>query len=174
MSELKIFICGFMGAGKSTFSGHLQLAESYDLDEVIFAKYAAGYAHLGEYIAAIGWPRFRHLEGLELELFCTRDLATSVLALGGGALNQRTLALIRGRPEHLLVWLDTPFNICWQRITGDKVRPLAVKSKKELAVLYAARCEFYSQAHLKLGIDQQNGISQLADLLAYLPPGKIL
>jgi shikimate kinase len=120
----RIVITGFMAAGKTAVA-HALAAELQcawlDLDEFIAARELRSVPAL---IDTDGEARFRELETAALRA----ALATGarVLALGGGTWTvARNRALIA---EHdcVTVWLDAPFELCWQRITASAdVRPLA-------------------------------------------------
>ncbi len=149
-----------MGSGKTTFAAKMNAKNCFDLDHEVLEKHGKGFSHLGELIEAKGWENFRKLEALELAGFCRKDEDEDeelLLSLGGGALNQQSLELIRSKKFIKLVWLDTPFELCLERVSNDKKRPLMVRrSEAELRTLYSERSKFYSQCHIKLGVNEQN------------------
>ncbi len=149
--EERITLAGFMGAGKTTLAAALarQLScRMIDLDELIVA-------HEGRSIRAImdedGEPQFREIETRALEHALAENLAR-IIALGGGTWTlERNRALIR---EHncLTIWLDAPFELCWQRIvnsTTDDSRPLA-REQEQARRLYVERQELYQLAMLRV------------------------
>jgi len=172
VEKVKIFICGFMGSGKTTFAKNLKLDKTVDLDEVIFQKYAQNFENLGAYIEDRGWDNFRKIELLEVEKICSSPMETMAISLGGGALSNKSMSLINAKDRHILVWLNTPFEVCFERISGDKNRPLAKRQKQELASLFQERSKLYSRAQIQLSVSEQNKIRNVGDLLKYLDDPK--
>src|SRR5215471_5607067 len=124
--DRRIVILGFMGCGKTTVAKELArklAAEFVDLDSFVFEHEGRSAA---EIIQADGESAFRQIESAALnEVLTTTD--ARVIALGGGTWNipaNRTLIALH---DCLSVWLDAPFDLCWQRITdsGKTLRPLA-------------------------------------------------
>lgn len=137
-----IFLCGFMGSGKTTVgraAAQLAGADFIDLDEAIVA-------HSGRTIPEIfnehGEAYFRELETAVLaEAAFSQN--PSVVATGGGALISPTNAeLCRKRGS--IVFLDVPFEVCYSRIYSDPNRPIAAsRSREELLALYRTRSGLY-------------------------------
>jgi shikimate kinase len=143
---MNYFICGFSGAGKSYLlklieqSYHLSHYHFIDLDFLIDQKYAAEFDNIGAMIESIGMEAFRLLELNEI-----KDLADKknvFLALGGGALTQKTQALLSSWTG---LWLDTNFEKCFERIKNDRNRPLVKAGKDCLKKLYQERLANYKQ-----------------------------
>jgi shikimate kinase len=119
----QIFLVGFMASGKSTIGPLLaaRLNRPFiDIDPLIEARTRRTIAEL---IASEGEDRFRQIETETLRETVQGEIA--VIAPGGGAITRaenRELMSNRG----IIVWLDTPFELCWLRIQRDQVvRPLA-------------------------------------------------
>jgi shikimate kinase len=137
-----IFLCGFMGCGKTTVGqAAAQLAGSafIDLDEAIVL-------HAGKTISEIfsehGEAYFRELETAVLAetAFSSKQ---SIVATGGGALISSTNAELC-RKRGCIVFLDTPFEVCYSRIRSDPNRPVAAsRSREELLELYRIRSDLY-------------------------------
>jgi shikimate kinase len=152
---MKILICGFMGAGKSYWLNELKknsIGSSFnfiDLDHELAHAMQIEYTKLGEWIRNQGWPAFRQLEEKTIRdlLKAKEDL---ILSLGGGSLHQDLIDDILINKNIKLVYLDTAFEICSERITSDPNRPLASLPIEELRSLYEERKQLYSQAHLTL------------------------
>lgn len=145
----RILITGFMGAGKTTVA--VALAESLgcqavDLDQSIVER--EGRA-IHELIAMDGEASFRETETEALQDALTRNTA-GVIALGGGAwIIERNRLLIHAHQGYT-VWLDAPFDLCWQRITsGEAVRPLA-QNREQSGRLYTERRALYELADLRV------------------------
>lgn len=155
----KIYLCGFMGCGKSTlmkkWSAEAESHEFKDLDEIIFSKFARkGESDLGEVIERIGWPAFRDAERCVAEEISEIKNGL-VLSLGGGFLSDANLNFLKNLENSAVVFLNTPFDVCFERIKNSKERPLAKKSRDELFELYQSRLENYEQAHVSLDEKEQ-------------------
>lgn len=141
----RIVLLGFMACGKTTVAKELarQLeSEFLDLDSFITELHGRSPA---EMIQREGEEKFREIETLAL-----RDVLQSndarVIALGGGTWTipaNRTLIALH---DCLSVWLDAPFELCWQRINASQaVRPLA-PDREATSARYEARRSDYSLA----------------------------
>ena len=165
LSSMIILLCGPMGAGKSALLHRIARSDSAycfeDLDQVILAR--AGYETVEQLVEAKGWDFFRqkeyqHLESLLLE---KKNL---VLALGGGSLNERALELIE-QTRGYLIYLQTPFEVCYQRICNQAGRPLLREGREFLYQLFLQREAWYLRSHIYLDMKKQQGVKTLKDLL---------
>lgn len=167
-----IVITGFMGCGKTetarALASRLGLAIT-DLDRAIFNQTGRTAAQL---ITQEGEPAFRALETKML-----RDLLlnhrTGVIALGGGAWITNENRELISEHNGLTVWLDAPFELCWQRIaTSAEVRPLG-RTREEAQKLYLLRRPIYQLAtiHLPVQPDEPLGkiVARLEAALANYP-----
>jgi shikimate kinase len=144
---VNFFICGFTGAGKTTFLKKLSAYEEIkiqkfkflDLDQVILDNFSS-YRSLAELIADKGFPEFREIE-LESIKTISR-YGSTILALGGGSLRVNTMEVLK---DWKGLWLNETFETCYSRICGDKSRPITDLSKDELEKLYLERTSFYSR-----------------------------
>src|ERR1700752_4953623 len=122
----RIVILGFMACGKTTVGRALARrlqCRFVDLDSFITEREGRSPA---EIIQSDGEAAFRATETLALR-DVLQDADNVVVSLGGGTWTipaNRTLIALH---ECLSIWLDVPFEICWQRIleNSDAVRPLA-------------------------------------------------
>lgn len=138
-----IYFCGFMGCGKTTVARHISRRlqiPAYDLDQLIVE-------HCGMPIPQIfekyGEAYFRQVETEVLK--STQDLRPAVFATGGGILTNPENGKVLQKLG-TLIYLKTPFSLCYQRIKGDQNRPLAIsKSREELLKLYQGRDAVYRQ-----------------------------
>lgn len=141
---MNIFLCGFMGCGKSTVGKILaqQLGYSFaDLDEFIVNSEGRT---IPEIFSQNGEEYFRDLETNAIKAFADKD--GYVIALGGGAVLRKENALA-AKSQGEVVYIKADFETCFERISGDKNRPLAASSdKNSLYERYLSREELYSQA----------------------------
>ncbi|MBT7610630.1 MAG: hypothetical protein HN576_12800 [Bacteriovoracaceae bacterium] len=160
-----ILICGFMGAGKTTFLNELQKSSCtgsfLDLDHEIFLRSGTGHQDLTELIGDVGWQEFRSLELKilnELKIGSEGQGSDLFISLGGGAVTEKLLELKQSWDDCFLVWLNTPLSTCLERIVGDKSRPLTTKGPKYLKELYSQREEYYQKADTCLYASNQDRI----------------
>ena len=138
-----VFLCGFMGCGKSTVGRILARnlgVKLVDLDNYIEQQEGMKISQIFE---KKGEAYFRALETKALKEFKTMG---GVVATGGGTLlteeNGNT-----AKESGVVVFLDVPFNVCYGRIKGDKNRPIAYNSTREqLEERYNTRRPLY-EAH---------------------------
>ena len=158
----RIVIVGFMGSGKTTVAEALarQLGcQAIDLDSFIAEREGRSPA---EIIAQDGEPAFREIEADALrEVF--ENKKGEVIALGGGAWTIEANRALISQHDCLSVWLDPPFELCWQRIiSGKAVRPLA-PDRATAERLHDDRRASYvlSERHLK--VSSEDSARSLAD-----------
>ena len=160
----RIVIVGFMGCGKTTVAEALarQLGcDSVDLDS--FIKEREGRAP-AEIIEQDGEATFRLIETNALRKVL-EDRSAQVIALGGGAWTIAANRSLVAEHDCLSVWLDAPFELCWQRITAaDLVRPMA-PDQSTAEELFYSRLPSYQLANIRL---DTGGAKSLNDILAEL------
>lgn len=146
MTSDKIYLVGFMAAGKTTVARALAARLGWradDIDELIEARERRTVADI---FARSGEPYFRSLERDILRLLL--PLRHLVVATGGGTFmdpdNRAAMNL-----DGLSVWLDVPFDELLARIPADGRRPLAA-DRAQLERLYALRQGAYANARLRI------------------------
>jgi shikimate kinase len=163
-------ITGFMAAGKTTVARALARlfgCEVADTDALVRAREGRTPA---EIIDAEGEARFREIESRALRAALAPD-GPLVVALGGGTwIVPANRELIAGRGCRA-VWLDAPFELCWQRIETESVkigRPLA-RDREAARALYHARRELYALAahrvEVAAGRTAESIAAEIANLL---------
>lgn len=146
MTADKIYLVGFMAAGKTTVAKAVAARLGWradDIDELIEARERRTVT---EIFARQGEPYFRAIERDILRLLL--PLRHLVVATGGGTYmdpDNRTAINLDG----LSIWLDVPFDELVARIPADGRRPLAA-DRAQLERLYALRRAVYAGAHVRI------------------------
>jgi shikimate kinase len=144
----KIYLVGFMAAGKTTVARALAARLGWraeDVDELIEARERRPVA---EIFARAGEPYFRSVERDILKVLL--PLRHVVVATGGGTfVDPENRAAIN--MDGLSVWLDVPMEVVVARLPADGRRPLAA-DRAQLERLFASRQAAYAQAHLRIAV----------------------
>lgn len=146
MKADKVYLVGFMGAGKSTAAKALAKRldwKAADIDDTIEREERRDIPTI---FRQDGEPYFRARERQALiSLLPERGM---VVASGGGTFVDpvnRELMLRDGA----VVWLDAPFETVLARVPHDGRRPLAA-DRVEMERLYNQRQAAYRQAHFRV------------------------
>ncbi|HKS10199.1 MAG TPA: shikimate kinase [Pyrinomonadaceae bacterium] len=159
-----IVIIGFMGCGKTAVAralAHRLDLPIADLDNTIAKQLGRTAAQL---IREDGEPVFRSIETKVLHQLLERG-ERSVISLGGGAwiteANRRSIDQYRC----VSVWLDSPFELCWQRIEASaEDRPLG-QTREQAEQLFRVRQPVYQQATIRLQIKADESLDSIVDRL---------
>ena len=164
---MKIYLIGFMGAGKTTVGRELAArvdAPFFDLDELIEG---AEKMSVKEIFAQRGEAYFRKREREILR--STRYLERAVIATGGGTFTfDENIQLIQS--EGLSVYLSAPYALLRARV-GDKAaeRPL-FRDDTSAHELFASRIRYYRMCDVTLEIREEETPAELVErLLLELP-----
>jgi shikimate kinase len=159
--ERRIVLTGFMCAGKSTVARALAARLACAMLDTDAALVARACRSIEAIIDEDGETRFRQIERDTLRDILERDDAR-IIALGGGTwtiAENRALIAAHGC---LSVWLDAPFELCWQRIaTSADARPLA-RDRERARELYEARRAAYQLASLRVRITETRSAEDTA------------
>ena len=146
MNADKIYLVGFMGAGKTTVARALGRRLGWrveDIDERIEARERRSVATI---FSQSGEAYFRQQERQVLsDLLPQRQI---VVATGGGTFaepDNRALMLADGA----VVWIDVPLTRVFERVPADGRRPLAA-DRAQMEQLYARRRLAYAEAHVRI------------------------
>jgi shikimate kinase len=148
MKIARVFLVGFMCAGKSTVGPRLALRlgwEFVDLDQEIER---AQRRSIREIFEEEGESNFRVLETAAIKALDQR--LDCVVALGGGAFSQES----NRRLIHRLgvsVFLDCPLEKILDRCPPDGTRPL-FRNQAEIRQLYEARFPQYQESKLRVDV----------------------
>jgi shikimate kinase len=164
-----IVVTGFMGSGKSTVAralSRVMRGKMIDLDRFITQRSGRSPK---EIIDEDGEPAFRAVETRFLTEVLTSG-AARVIALGGGAWTRPENRVLIAEHHGQVVWLDAPFEVCWQRIADSgSERPLA-RDREQAKKLYHSRRPIYQLAALRVETDgalsHAEMASRIADVLA--------
>jgi shikimate kinase len=142
----KIYLVGFMGAGKTTIARALGRVIGWrveDLDERIEARERRTVAGI---FAQHGELHFRQLERQMLtELLPERHI---IVATGGGTFAQADNQAVM-LADGTVAWLDIPLARVIERVPADGRRPLAA-DRAQLEQLYSRRQLAYAHAHVRV------------------------
>ncbi len=137
---MTLFLCGFMGCGKTTIGE--QLAQKLGLPFMDTDAYLVEQEgkSIPEIFAEDGEPYFREKEA---EAIRTLRQKPAVISCGGGAmLREDSAAAARETGEVIL--LDVPFEVCYARIADDTNRPIVQQNTKaELEQIFEQRAAIY-------------------------------
>ena len=158
----RIVITGFMGAGKTTVAPRSR-ACSAALHRPRRPHHRARGAHAAAAHRRRRRGRLPRGGDARARRGARASEAARVIALGGGAWTlERNRLLVR---EHgcLAVWLDAPFELCWQRIGEDRgeVRPIA-RDPSRARTLYDARRHAYALAALRVSVTPERSADDIA------------
>lgn len=141
---MTIFLCGFMGCGKSAMGKALSRMlrlPLIDTDEAIVKQEGMSIPDIFE---KQGESYFRRVEAEIVQNLCKKS---AVVACGGGAmLNPDTASAARKAGAHI-AFINQSFPVCYSRIKNDKNRPLVQKNTEEqLHEIFDSRATVY-KAH---------------------------
>lgn len=167
MKADKVYLVGFMGAGKTTVGRALAKRldwQAVDIDELIEAR---EHSTVAEIFARHGEAYFRSVErAVLMEHLTPRHL---VVATGGG-----TFADVQNRAainrDGVSVWLDVPIDRLIIRVPADGRRPLAA-DRASFERLYHQRRAAYDQAHMRLDAGRAGVDALVEQLMEWLGAG---
>lgn len=139
--SMSIYLCGFMGCGKSHVGRVLSKLTDMPLVDLDSYIVAAEKMTIPEIFAQYGEAHFRELESKYL-----RELSDGkIVATGGGTLiNDSNAEYVR--ENGISIFINTIFITCYERIQGDKNRPLVVQNtKRKLHELFKERRPIYKR-----------------------------
>ena len=160
MKADKVYLVGFMGAGKSTVARVLGKRLDWKVEDVDTLIERDERRDIPTIFRQDGEPYFRAKErAILIGLLPERGV---VVASGGGTFSDpgnRELMLRDGA----VVWLDAPFATIVNRVPLDGRRPLA-SDRLEMEQLYNQRLAAYRQAHLRVDA----GKGSVEELVEYI------
>lgn len=159
--NVPIVIIGFMACGKTevarVVAKELNL-KMVDLDEEITSIKGRSPAEL---IREEGEASFRNIETASLKRVLDRNDA-NVIALGGGAWIQPANRQLLADRNAMIVWLDTPFEICWTRIeSSSEDRPLGT-TREQASELFKRRYPIYQTGSVRIEVTATDNPADVA------------
>lgn len=165
MKADKIYLVGFMGAGKSTVARTLAKRLDWRVEDIDAQIEQREQSDISSIFRTKGEPYFRELE--RQALLDVRFLRGTVVATGGGTFvdpRNRDLMLQDG----LVVWLDVPFRTVLDRVPLDGRRPLAA-DRATLEALFQQRRATYALAHVRIDASRGSADTIAEQIVDALP-----
>lgn len=165
MKADKLYLVGFMGAGKTTVATAVGRRIGWRPEDIDSRIEALERRTVAAIFGEDGEPYFRRVERRVLhELLPERNL---VIATGGGTfvdLENRALMLSDGA----VAWLDVPLGAVLGRIPVDGRRPLAA-DRIQMEELYQQRRGAYAAAHVWIdaGRPVEEVVERLLEWIGY-------
>jgi shikimate kinase len=164
---MKIYLVGFMGAGKTTIGRELARrleTPFFDLDELVEA---AEEMSIKEIFAAQGEPYFRKRERDLLRT--TRYIERGVIATGGGTFAfDENIQFIQG--EGYSVYLSAPFSLVMARSRDKSAERPMFRSDDAALDLFLSRLKYYKLADLTVEIREDQPPAEIVERLLHAMP----
>lgn len=167
--ELRVYLIGFMGSGKSTV-GEV-LAERlevpfFDIDELV---QSAENASIREIFAEHGEPYFRRRE--RDFLLMTRHLERAIVSTGGGTFTfENNIEFIQ--ENGISIYLSVPYETCLSRVSVSSAERPMFHDEMALRGLYKSRKHNYRRADLVLEIKERETPREIARRIEKLLPAE--
>ena len=146
MKADKLYLVGFMGAGKTSVARALGRRMGWRFEDIDHQIEVREHQRVAEIFARQGESYFRSVERAVLQDLLSQRHA--IVATGGGTFvdpENRAAMLSDGA----VAWLDVPLERVIERVPADGRRPLAA-DRVQMEQLYARRRAAYSQAHVRI------------------------
>ncbi len=159
MKTDKLYLVGFMGAGKSTVAAALGRRIGWPTEDIDARIEALERRSVAAIFARDGEPYFRDVERQVLrDLLPQRNV---IVAAGGGTFEdpENRAAMLS---DGAAVWLDLPLDEVVKRVPADGRRPLAA-DLVQLEQLYGRRRLSYQQAHVR--VDASKPVDEVVERL---------
>jgi shikimate kinase len=161
----KLYLVGFMGAGKTTVARMLGRRIGWRTEDIDHRIEARERRSVTAIFAREGEPYFREVERAALhELLPERNV---VISTGGGTFvdpDNRAVMLSDGA----VAWLDVPLARVVDRVPADGRRPLAA-DRVQMEQLYERRKADYMLAHIRVdaGRPAEEVVERLMEWIGY-------
>ena len=164
MKTDKIYLVGFMGAGKSTVAAELAARLDWEVEDTDSLVEAREGRAIADIFAGEGESYFRQVERTVLQELVARRRV--VVATGGGTfVDPANRSAING--DGVSVWLDVSFDTAIERIPADSGRPLAA-DQTAMRELWRDRRVAYRLAQVQLSADRTSVAALVEQILDQL------
>lgn len=168
---MKIFLIGFMGAGKTTTGRELALrlhVPFFDLDELVEA---AEKMSVKEIFAAQGEPWFRKRERDLLR--ATKNVESGVIATGGGTFTfEENLQFIKA--DGFSIYLSAPFPLLMSRIQEKSAERPMFHDESHAHNLFMHRLKYYRVADVTVEVREEESTAEIVErIVLELPRERI-
>jgi shikimate kinase len=160
LKGVNLYLVGMMGSGKTTVGSLIATELGYgfvDTDAVISQVTKQS---INQLFAEVGEGDFRQIESQVLAQVCA--YTNLAIATGGGIVTQQQnwSYLHHG----LIVWLDVPVAVLYERLKEDTTRPLlqATDPLGKLQSIFQQRQPLYKQADLHIRVSETENPSEIA------------
>lgn len=164
---MKVFLTGFMGAGKSSVGRALALRLGVPFVDLDAEVERAARRPIRDIFASAGEAEFRRLEQETLKaLLDAAGDGDLVLATGGGTVTLQPCRRLL-RDAGTMVWLHLPFDAIAERIAGPArtERPL-FRDETAARRLYESRLEVYRRCDLRVDVAPEETPEEVAERIA--------
>ena len=154
----KIYLVGFMAAGKTSLARELGRRLDWRVEDVDDRIEAREHLPVASIFSTYGEAYFRAVErSIVLDLLVPRHI---IVATGGGTfVEPESRSLIKA--DGAVFWIDVPMAQLIERLPLDGSRPLAT-NRQQFEQLYQTRQLTYAQAHVRLD-GTRASVGELAD-----------
>ena len=158
MKADKIYLVGFMGAGKTTVARALARRLDWKIEDIDERIEQRERRDIPTIFRQEGEPYFRGIE--RQELIALLPMRGAVIATGGGTIVDPVTRELMLR-DGAVIWLDASLATVLERVPLDGRRPLAA-DRIEMERLYNQRLMAYGEAHLRLDVGKSS-VEELVD-----------
>jgi shikimate kinase len=168
LQNLNIYLIGMMGCGKSTVGQMLASKVGYRFLDTDHLVEQVSQQSVASIFTMAGEEEFRVIESKVLsEISAYTRL---IVATGGGlVMRQENWGHLR---QGLIVWIDVPADLLWERLAQDRSRPLLQSADPQVTLreILATRQSRYAEADLRIRVGANQSPTEVANnILEQIP-----